>query len=88
MTTSEGKGVENANEVLFELQNEISEINHHHDLGEPDHKHDNLWFEATHKGNVLYEAEINIEQSGIYYVVHHVTALNLHVSVTQELNVE
>lgn len=64
VVTQENEKVDDADEVLFEIWKKGSE--------------DHEMIDAEHKGNGQYVIEKSFAEDGIYYVISHVTARNMH----------
>lgn len=63
--TFEGENVEDADEVVFEIWKQG-----HREAGEK--------VEVGHQGEGIYSLEKTFEESGVYYVVSHVTLREMH----------
>lgn len=69
--TQENKAVEDADEVLFEVWQD----------GDDNHEK----IEGKHQGDGVYSIKQTFKEDGIYYVIAHVTARNMHNMPKKEL---
>lgn len=69
--TQGGEGVADADEVLIEIWKK-------------GHQEESINYEAENKGDGLYQLAHTFPEDGIYYVIAHVTARNMHVMPREE----